>query len=60
MLKLLFEDNGKGFSTETTRQGIGLQNIRERLKLFDGVLSIDSFPSKGTVIDIEIPLRYEA
>ncbi len=60
MLKLLFEDNGKGFSTETTRQGIGFQNIRERLKLFDGVLSIDSFPSKGTVIDIEIPLRYEA
>lgn len=60
MLKLLFEDNGKGFSTETTRHGIGLQNIRERLKLFDGVLSIDSFPSKGTVIDIEIPLRYEA
>ncbi|SIO00367.1 tetratricopeptide repeat-containing sensor histidine kinase [Chitinophaga niabensis] len=60
MLKLLFEDNGKGFATETTRQGIGLQNIRERLKLFDGVLSIDSFPSKGTVIDIEIPLKYEA
>lgn len=63
MLKLLFEDNGKGFSTETTRHGIGLQNIRERLKLFDGMLSIDSFPSKGTVIDIEIPLKpawYEA
>lgn len=57
MLKLLFEDNGKGFSTETTKQGIGFQNIRERLKLFDGVLSIDSFPSKGTVIDIEIPLK---
>jgi len=60
MLKLLFEDNGKGFSTETTRQGIGFQNIRERLKLFNGILSIDSFPSRGTVIDIEIPLRYEA
>ena len=62
-LKLMFEDTGKGFSTETTRHGIGLQNIRERLKLFDGILSIDSFPSKGTVIDIEIPLKpawYEA
>ncbi|WP_346317718.1 sensor histidine kinase [Chitinophaga sp. YIM B06452] len=63
MLKLLFEDNGKGFSTATTRQGIGFQNIQERLKLFGGTLSIDSFPSKGTVIDIEIPLKpasYEA
>ncbi|RPD37916.1 tetratricopeptide repeat-containing sensor histidine kinase [Chitinophaga barathri] len=59
LVKLLFEDNGRGFSVETTKHGIGFQNIRERLKLFDGVLSIDSFPSKGTVIDIEIPLKPE-
>ncbi|MGF6850117.1 NarL family two-component system sensor histidine kinase LiaS [Chitinophaga sp. W3I9] len=59
LLKLLFEDNGKGFPVETTKYGIGFQNIRERLKLFDGVLSIDSFPSKGTVIDIEISLKPE-
>jgi signal transduction histidine kinase len=59
VLKLLFEDNGKGFSVETTKHGIGFQNIRERLKLFDGILSIDSFPLKGTVIDIEIPLKPE-
>jgi len=59
MLKLLFEDNGRGFSVETVKHGIGFQNIRERLKLFDGVLSIDAYPSKGTVIDIEIPLKPE-
>ncbi|WP_188316124.1 tetratricopeptide repeat-containing sensor histidine kinase [Chitinophaga agrisoli] len=59
MLKLLFEDNGQGFSVETVQFGIGFQNIRERLRLFDGVFSIDSFPSKGTVIDIEIPLNAE-
>lgn len=59
MLKLLFEDNGKGFSLETVKHGIGFQNIRERLQLFDGVLTIDTFPSKGTVIDIEIPLKPE-
>ncbi|WP_317166153.1 ATP-binding protein [Chitinophaga sp. Ak27] len=59
MLKLLFEDDGQGFSVETVKYGIGFQNIRERLKLFDGVFSIDSFPSKGTVIDIEIPLKPE-
>ncbi|NLR77322.1 ATP-binding protein [Chitinophaga eiseniae] len=58
-LKLLFEDDGQGFSLETVKYGIGFQNIRERLKLFDGVFSIDSFPSKGTVIDIEIPLNPE-
>jgi len=59
VLKLIFEDDGKGFSLETVRYGIGFQNIRERLKLFNGVFSIDSFPSKGTVIDIEIPLNPE-
>ncbi|GEP90661.1 two-component sensor histidine kinase [Chitinophaga terrae (ex Kim and Jung 2007)] len=63
VLKLLFEDDGRGFSLETVKYGIGFQNIRERVKLFDGVFSIDSFPSRGTVIDIEIPLNpkcYEA
>ncbi|PWV56416.1 signal transduction histidine kinase [Chitinophaga sp. S165] len=59
MLKLLFEDDGRGFSPETVKYGIGFQNIYERLKLFDGVVSIDSFPMKGTVIDIEIPLNAE-
>ncbi|WP_186452392.1 tetratricopeptide repeat-containing sensor histidine kinase [Chitinophaga polysaccharea] len=58
-LKLLFEDDGQGFAVENVKYGIGFQNIRERLKLFDGVFSIDSFPSKGTVIDIEIPLKPE-
>ncbi|MBW8682839.1 tetratricopeptide repeat-containing sensor histidine kinase [Chitinophaga rhizophila] len=58
-LKLLFEDNGQGFSLENVRFGLGFQNIRERLKLFNGEFSIDSFPSKGTVIDIEIPLNPE-
>ncbi|UYQ95664.1 histidine kinase [Chitinophaga horti] len=57
LLKLLFEDNGRGFSPEAAKHGLGFQQIRERLKLFDGVFTIDSFPSKGTVIDIEIPLH---
>jgi signal transduction histidine kinase len=59
MLTLLFEDDGQGFSLETVKYGLGFQNIHERLKLFDGVFSIDAFPSKGTVIDIEIPLNPE-
>lgn len=59
MLKLQFEDDGRGFSMDTVKFGIGFQNIRERVKLFDGVCTIDSFPSKGTVIDIEIPLNQE-
>ncbi|ANH80192.1 hypothetical protein A8C56_03640 [Niabella ginsenosidivorans] len=56
-LKLIFEDNGRGFPTDKTPPGIGLQNIRERLKSFNGTLSIDSFPGRGTVVDIEIPLN---
>ncbi len=58
-IKLIFEDNGRGFHIDKMVPGIGLQNIRERLKIVQGTLSIDSFPGRGTVIDIEIPLNWK-
>lgn len=57
-LVLIFEDDGKGFNTESTAGGIGLRNIRERLKPHGGTMAIDSKPGRGTVIDIEIPLNH--
>lgn len=57
LLKLLFEDNGKGFALETLKDGMGFRNIRERLSIYDGSVSIDSSPSRGVVVDIEIPLK---
>ncbi|MBW1298429.1 tetratricopeptide repeat-containing sensor histidine kinase [Aquimarina litoralis] len=56
ILQLLFEDNGVGFDTSKTGEGIGFENIRNRLKLLSGNLMIDSTINRGTVINIEIPV----
>ena len=55
-LSLLFEDNGKGFNTLEQIDGIGLENIKSRIKKLDGTLNVDSSLNRGTVIAIEIPM----
>ena len=61
-LKIEIEDNGVGISEEKMPhvyvEGIGLSNVRERLRVLYGTdfhLEIQSIPSEGTVIRIEIP-----
>ncbi len=56
-LSLLFEDNGKGFKTTTSSDGIGFQNIKNRIKELSGILHIDSTLERGTVVSIEIPIK---
>lgn len=55
-------DDGVGISeqkyTGASRSGIGISNVRERLKVVYGqecLLRIDSHPGKGTAIRFEIP-----
>ncbi|GAA4278307.1 ATP-binding protein [Aquimarina mytili] len=55
-VKLIFEDNGIGFNMNKNTFGIGLKNIKNRLKDFKGKLYIDSKVGRGTVINIDIPL----
>jgi len=61
-LRIEIEDNGVGISEEKLPQvyveGIGLSNVRERLRVLYGTdfeLDIQSRPGEGTVIRIEIP-----
>ncbi|MFV0540630.1 MAG: ATP-binding protein [Aestuariibaculum sp.] len=55
-IKLMFEDNGIGFNKEQVKYGLGFANIKDRLKSINGSMFIDTFPYKGTVIDIDVPL----
>ncbi|GAA4278306.1 tetratricopeptide repeat-containing sensor histidine kinase [Aquimarina mytili] len=55
-IKLIFEDDGMGFDIHKNTFGIGLKNIKSRLKDFNGKLYIDSKPDRGTVINIDIPI----
>lgn len=45
-------DNGKGFDLETAKRGYGLQNMEQRVKEFNGTITIESKEGKGTTVII--------
>ena len=51
---LMVEDYGIGFDTKG-KKGNGLTNLQTRAQLFGGSLYIDSYPGKGTRVQIELP-----
>lgn len=55
-IRLIVEDDGKGFDVQTAKSGIGLRTMKERVESLKGIINIDSVPGKGTevVIDIEL------
>jgi len=58
-IALTVQDSGVGFDAERAMngQGLGLTSMRERLKLVDGQLVIDSKLRGGTTIHARVPLR---
>lgn len=59
-IRLTVRDCGAGFDPETAKRGVGLgfNRMRERLKLLDGELFVDSQPKRGTTIHALVPLRF--
>ena len=57
-LVMVVEDNGKGFTFESTEDvnGIGLMNITSRAKAMKGEVNYQPSPKQGTVATIRIPL----
>ena len=49
-------DNGKGFDPKTSKNGIGLSNIKKRAESFSGKFILNSAPGKGCEIIVEIPV----
>ncbi|MES1220720.1 MAG: PAS domain S-box protein, partial [Bacteroidota bacterium] len=54
-LRLSIKDNGVGFDTKLKKNGIGLENIQRRVKIFNGKVNIESSPGKGCSLEIKIP-----
>ena len=56
---LTVSDPGGGFDSDAAikGEGLGLTSMRERLKLVNGQLSIDSQPKHGTTIQARVPFR---
>jgi signal transduction histidine kinase len=55
---LTVHDSGIGFDPAEAMKGrgLGLTSMKERLKLVDGELSIESRPRTGTTIHVRVPL----
>jgi signal transduction histidine kinase len=54
-LALYICDNGKGFDITKTRNGIGINNIFNRVEAFRGTATFESAPGKGCAITITFP-----
>lgn len=51
------KDDGVGFDTSKRKKGIGVNNIKSRVKRLKGSLLINSESNKGTSLNIEFPFR---
>lgn len=50
------QDNGQGFDPHLKRQGIGINNIINRVESFNGQVTIESSPGRGTTFYIIFPV----
>lgn len=55
-IHLIVEDNGIGFEESKIQSGLGLNNIKNRLSYLNGKLEIESYPNRGTTLNIVINL----
>jgi PAS domain S-box-containing protein len=60
-IRLTIRDLGKGFDVEAVKhgKGLGLISMRERVRLVNGTITIDSRPVSGTTIHVRVPLILE-
>ena len=54
-LQLVIRDDGVGLLAIPTAHGHGLRNIRERARMLDGTLDIDSAPGHGLTLTLTVP-----
>jgi signal transduction histidine kinase len=59
-IRLIIEDNGVGFDpdsrTDEGRPGLGLSGMRERLRLVDGTLELETASGTGTTLFVQVPI----
>jgi len=57
-LHLVISDLGRGFDVKAASQGagLGLNSMRERVRLVNGTIAIESKPMVGTTIHVRVPL----
>jgi PAS domain S-box-containing protein len=56
-VELLIDDDGKGFTPDMVKKGIGLNNIKNRISLINGSVDLKSEPDKGCQLIINFPIH---
>jgi signal transduction histidine kinase len=58
-IHLVVSDSGRGFDVEGALQGngLGLISMRERIRLVNGSIDIQSKPMGGTTVLVRVPLQ---
>jgi len=58
-IHLIVRDSGRGFEVEKALQGkgLGLTSMRERIRLVNGTMTIQSKPMAGTAIHVRVPVE---
>ena len=58
-IDLSIEDSGIGFDPRSSdgKAGLGLVSMRERVRLMRGLILIESAPSKGTRVRVQVPVE---
>ena len=61
-IHLIVRDFGRGFEIDTAMQGngLGLTSMRERVRLVNGTIAIESKPKGGTTIHARVPFQASA
>ena len=54
-VRLVFEDDGVGFSVVTPTTGVGLSNMSTRAELIGGTITFRSGNTKGTLAELNLP-----
>lgn len=56
-INLIMEDNGNGFHNNESKNGKGLDLIKNRVELYCGTMNIEQGNNAGTTIIIDIPMK---
>jgi two-component system, NarL family, sensor kinase len=53
LLKMTYQDNGKGISKQEFSSGMGFMSIRERVRIINGILNLDDKAEKGFKLSLK-------
>lgn len=53
--RLMVLDHGIGFDPGLTHRGIGLSNIYERTRFYNGLAEVETAPGKGCILTVILP-----